>query len=64
MKFSSPIRKKSETIVVPTINKDLFEDEPVSMCLCVEKTSDNRIIRNSPQKLTQLRQRNQQNKMV
>ena len=37
--FSSPNRKKSDVIVVPTINKDLFEDEPVSMCLCVEKTT-------------------------
>ena len=47
MKFSSSNGKpKQEIIVVPTINKDLFEDEPVSMCLCVEKQS-NIIRRNS-----------------
>lgn len=45
--FASSSRKKSESNVVPTINKDLFEDEPVSMCLCVDKTSGYRIIKNS-----------------
>ena len=48
--FASSSRKKSESNVVPTINKDLFEDEPVSMCLCVDKTSGYRIIKNSQSK--------------